>query len=175
MKYTVSFVVSALVLLSACGSRETTAVEYDSGQLTFILEAPMFEGPNTVSAEIPLDLAEIFALAGANREKIKSVALESLLFHTVSEESDSIATFNAIENMTVQLFSDAHDLTVLSNFAVERDLSVLEAAVSTDVNVASYFSEPYIFLVIDMNVSEPDSIPLVFTTRLKAKITAEKK
>jgi len=175
MKHTIRLLLATALMFGACGPKETTTVTYDSGLLTFTLDTPMTSGPATVQAELELDLDAVFLQAGANRAKIKSVSLDPVLLQTIYWESGSAATFNAVENITIQLFSDVHDLTVLSSLPVVDESAVQEAKISNEVNISAYFSEPYTFLVIDMNVVQPDSVPLVFSTRLRATITAEKK
>jgi hypothetical protein len=126
-------------------------------------------GPNTIQAEIKLDLDSVFKANKADRAKIKHITIEEFKFNM--EEGRN---FDNFESFTVNFFSDANDMTKLGIInPVPKGQTSISASVTEKANLSKYFSEPTIFLIIDANITNADSLAYNMNADLKVKFSAK--
>lgn len=153
-----------------CGPGEQVQVSFDIGPIEFEIDTPMLAGPNTVQQEVVLNLDEAFEKAGARRDKITDIKFEPLVF-----ETDSGRNFDLFESFTVQFFSDANDMNSVISLSPEKGQAGISGVPASENDLSVYFKENSMFLVIDANLTEADSFPIRFSTRLKGTLSAGKK
>ena len=82
--------------------------------------------------------------------------------------------FDNFESFTVNFFSDANDMTKLGVInPVPKGATNISASVTEKANLSKYFSEPTIYLIIDANITNPDSLAYNMNAELKVKFSAK--
>jgi hypothetical protein len=155
--------------LIACGSGKVNEFTHDIKNIKIKVDAPVFAGPNTIQAELKLDLDSVFKANKADRTKIKHITIEEFKFNMEDGRN-----FDNFESFTVNFFSDANDMTKLGIInPIEKGKTSISASVTEKANLSKYFSEPTIYLVIDANITNNDSIPYNMNADLKVKFSAK--
>jgi hypothetical protein len=155
--------------LVACGSGKVNEFSHEIKNIKIKVDAPVMAGPNTIQAEIKLDLDSVFKANKADRAKIKHITIEEFKFNM--EEGRN---FDNFESFTVNFFSDANDMTKLGIInPVPKGQTSISASVTEKANLSKYFSEPTIFLIIDANITNADSLAYNMNADLKVKFSAK--
>jgi len=155
-------------VLASCGSGKVNEFTHDIKNVKIKVDAPVTPGPNTIQAELKLDLDSVFKANKANRQKIKNITIEELKF-----SMEDGRNFDNFESFTVNFFSDANDMTKLGIInPVPKGQNTISATVTEKANLSKYFSEPSIFLIIDANITNPDSVAYNMNADLKVKFSA---
>lgn len=158
-----------VAFLTACGSGKVNEFTHDIKNIKIKVDAPVTAGPNTIQAELKLDLDSVFKANKADRSKIKNITIEEFTFNM--EEGRN---FDNFESFTVNFFSDANDMTKLGTInPVEKGKTSIAASVTEKANLSKYFSEPSIFLIIDANITNNDSLAYNMNADLKVKFSAK--
>src|SRR5687768_11026882 len=97
-----------VAFLTACGSGKVTEFTHDIKNVKIKVDAPVTAGPNTIQAELKLDLDSVFKANKADRSKIKQITIEEFKFNMEDGRN-----FDNFESFTVNFFSDANDMTKL--------------------------------------------------------------
>lgn len=156
-------------VLVACGPGKVTEFTHDIKGIKIKVDAPVTPGPNTIQAELKLDLDSVFKANKADRSKIKHITIEEFKF-TMEEGRN----FDNFESFTVNFFSDANDMTKLGIInPVPKGQTSISATVTEKANLSKYFSEPGIFLIIDANITNADSLAYNMSADLKVKFSAK--
>ena len=156
-------------ILTACGSGKVTEFTHDIKNVKIKVVAPVDPGPNTIQAELKFDLDSVFKANKANRNKIKHITIEEFKF-TMGDGRN----FDNFESFTVNFFSDKNDMTKLGIInPVPKGQTIISASVTEKANLSKYFSEPVIFLVIDANITNADSLGYNMSSDLKVKFSAK--
>jgi hypothetical protein len=159
---------AVIAFLTACGSGKVNEFTHDIKNVKITAEPPT-QGPNTMQAELKLDLDSVFKANKADRKKIKHITIEEFKF-TMTDGRN----FDNIESFTVNFFSDANDMTKLGVInPVPKGQTSISANVTDKVNLSKYFSEPSIFLIIDYNATAADSVGYNLGADLKVKFSAK--
>ena len=156
-------------ILTACGGGKVNEFTHDIKDIKIKVEAPVTSGPNTIQAELKFDLDSVFNSNKADRKKIKHITIEEFKFSM--EEGRN---FDNFESFTVNFFSDANDMTKLGIInPVPKGSTTITASVTEKANLSKYFSEPTIYLIIDANITNPDSLAYNMNAELKVKFSAK--
>ncbi len=156
-------------MLTACGSGKVNEFTHDIKDVKIKVEAPITPGPNTIQAELKLDLDSVFKANKADRSKIKHITIEEFKFNMEGGRN-----FDNFESFTVNFFSDVNDMTKLGIInPVPKGQASISASVTEKANLSKYFSEPSIFLIIDANITNADSLSYLMNAELKVKFSAK--
>lgn len=157
------------LVLTACGGGKVNEFTHEIKNIKIKVDAPVTPGPNTIQAELKLDLDSVFKANKADRSKIKHITIEEFKFNM--EEGRN---FDNFESFTVNFFSDANDMTKLGIInPVPKGQTSISASVTEKANLSKYFSEPTIYLVIDANIGQADSLAYLMNADLKVKFSAK--
>src|SRR5687767_5818505 len=148
---------------NCCGSGKVTEFTHDIKNVKIKVDAPVTAGPNTIQAELKIDLDSVFKANKADRSKIKQITIEEFKFNMEDGRN-----FDNFESFTVNFFSDANDMTKLGIInPIEKGKTTIMPSVTEKANLSKYFSEASIFLIIDANLANADSIPVNMNADLK--------
>jgi len=168
---TLSILIVAAISLSACNKPKLVEFSYDLSNVPLKLEAPVTPGPNSFQAEVTLNLDELFQTNKADRSKIKDVTIENMELSMLSNRN-----FNNFENIVVNFFSDKNNMTKLASLSpVLKESTVLKPVATEKADIHKYFSENTLFIIIDANISEMDTIGYEMTMNMKLKFSAAEK
>lgn len=160
---------AVVAFLTACGSGKVNEFTHTIKDVKIKKEAPVSQGPESMQAELKLDLDSVFKANNADRNKIKHITIEEFKFNMEDGRN-----FDNIESFTVNFFSDANDMTKLGVInPVPKGQTSISAAVTDKVNLSKYFAEPSIFLIIDFNTAAADSVGYNLNAELKVKFSAK--
>lgn len=155
-------------LLASCGGGKKIEFTHEINDLKMHIDAPITPGPNTFQAEIQFNLDEVFKQNKADRTKIKSVDIEDMTF-----TMEGGRNFDNFESFIVNFYSDNHDMTKLASLSpVPKGASVIKTDVTEKAKLQDYFSEPTIFLIVDANMTNPDTLAYDITGSMKVKFSA---
>lgn len=169
---TLSTLLVAAIILSACNKPKLVEFSYDLSNVPLKLEAPVTPGPNSFQAEVVLNLDELFQANKADRSRIKDVTIENMELSMLGGRN-----FNNFENLVVNFFSDKNNMTKLASLSpVPRESTVLKPESTEKADLHKYFSENKLFLIIDANITEMDTLGYEMMMNMKLKFSvAEKK
>jgi hypothetical protein len=163
------FALIMVAFLTACGSGKVNEFTHEIKNVKIKVDAPVIAGPNTIQAELKLDLDSVFSANKADRKKIKNITIEEFKFNMEDGRN-----FDNFESFTVNFFSDANDMTKLGIInPIEKGKTTIAPSVTEKANLSKYFSEPVIYLIIDANITNNDSIPYNMNADLKVKFSAK--
>ncbi len=159
------------LILTACNKPKLVEFSYDLSNVPLKLEAPVTPGPNSFQAEVALNLDELFQTHKADRTKIKDVTIENMELSMLGNRN-----FNNFENIVVNFFSDKNNMTKLASLSpVPKESTVLKPVATEKADIHKYFSENTLFLVIDANITEMDTLGYEMTMNMKLKFSAAEK
>lgn len=161
----------AAISLYACSKPKLVEFSYDMTNVPLKLEAPVTPGPNSFQAEVTLNLDELFQTNKADRSKIKDVTIENMELSMMGDRN-----FNNFENIVVNFYSDKNNMTKLASLSpVPKESTVLKPEATEKADIHKYFSENTLFLIIDANITEMDTLGYEMMMNLKLKISAAEK
>ncbi|MCZ2442817.1 MAG: hypothetical protein LC101_03460 [Flavobacteriales bacterium] len=164
----VHFFASALIILSACGKPKMVTFEHEFTNVPLQISAPVPQGPNTFQIEIPLDLDDLFASHQADRKKINEVHITSLDFSMQNERN-----FNNFETFVINFFSDSQDMTKLASISpVPKGSTALSVQVTEKAELQKFFADPTLFVILDANITELDTVGYNLMMNMKVNFTA---
>jgi hypothetical protein len=161
----------AAISLSSCSKPKLVEFSYELNNVPLKLEAPVTPGPNSFQAEVALNLDDIFKTHHADRSKIKEVAIESMELNMQGGRN-----FNNFENLVVNFFSDKNNMTKLASLSpVPKESSTLKPEATEKADIHKYFSENSLFIIIDANITEMDTLGYEMLMNMKLKFSAAEK
>lgn len=161
----------AVISLSACNKPKFVEFTYELSNVPLKLEAPVTPGPNSFQAEVALNLDDVFKTNHADRSKIKDVAIESMELNMQGGRN-----FNNFENIVVNFFSDKNNMTKLASLSpVPKESTTLKPEATEKADIHKYFSENSLFIIIDANITEMDTLGYEMMMNMKFKISAAEK
>ncbi|MEO0899836.1 MAG: hypothetical protein AAFY71_25715 [Bacteroidota bacterium] len=142
MRFTIFFriglLLSVIALLSSCG--EETVSNYPVKDQSFVMEGPLFQGPNTAQASFPPAVEGEGKLTGA---KLTSAVL------TVPEGQN----FDAFSDVVLQLVTSSSDMVQVGVLnPVPKGQSSLTLQVSKEADLTELLSSEECVWVIDANI-----------------------
>ncbi|MCX7743852.1 MAG: hypothetical protein N2167_04720 [Flavobacteriales bacterium] len=161
----------AAISLSSCNKPTLVEFTYDFSNVPLKLEAPVTPGPNSFQAEVPLNLDELFKTNHADRSKINDVTIESIELNMQGGRN-----FNNFENLVVNFFSDKNNMTKLASLSpVPKESTILKPVATEKADIHKYFSENSLFIIIDANMTEMDTLGYEMLMNMKLKFSAAEK
>lgn len=137
-------------LLNYC-SGPSTPVTYTIEDVTFVMEGPLFEGPNSAYATHTVDLSAVSRDSlPVSADKIKGARLLSATLQT----ADSM-TFDLWSSATLQLTADEADMEEIAVLNPLPDgASTIELTASGEADVGDFFELSDFIIVIDGSLKE---------------------
>lgn len=169
---TLSILFVAAISLSACNKPKLIEFSYDLSNVPLKLEAPVTPGPNSFQAEIVLNLDELFRANKADRSKIKDVTIDNMELSMLGGRN-----FNNFENLVVNFFSDKQNMTKLASLSpIPKESTMLKPQTTEKADLHKYFSENTLFLILDANITEMDTLgyEMMMNMNLKFSVAAKK-
>lgn len=159
---------TAGIMLMACGGPKPVEFTHEIKDIKMHIDPPVTPGPNTFQAELTLNLDEVFKTNKADRNKIKDVTVEDMTF-----TMEGGRNFDNFESFVVNFFSDKNNMTKLGSLSpVSKGSTVIKVAATEKANIHKYFSEPSIFLIVDANMTNPDTLAYDINGSMKLKFSA---
>ena len=159
------------ISLSSCNKPKLVEFSYELNNVPLKLEAPVTPGPNSFQAEVALNLDDVFKTNHADRTKIKDVSIESM--ELFMQEGRN---FNNIENLVVNFFSNKNNMTKLASLSpVPKESTALKPQATEKADIHKYFSENTLFIIIDANISQMDTLGYEMLMNMKLKFSASEK
>lgn len=139
-------IISVLLLLSACGSKETASYKLSdinvSGEF-------LFEGPNTLQGPITIGLEKIADEIGIKSDQIKAIYVNETI---ISFSPDSARAM--VESALVQWVSDNLPLVSVATKSPIPDDKMISLEVNPEQDILKYLKDDSSTLVVDTNLSK---------------------
>jgi hypothetical protein len=137
---------AAILLLAACGSRET--LTFESGPIPLVAEGPLFEGSNTAQGAWAPGMAAFLAAQGSSPAQLRSARI----VQATLEGED----LGGIGGVTFHLASDKLDMLKVANLTPLRhsgNKAVLTVA-TEQKGLAEHLKEASVTVVADIDLDE---------------------
>ncbi len=152
--------IAAMVFINSCGttSNNTVSLNFEA-----TAEGPFFTGPNSLMCEYTVDLSNLVEGKEVNAEDIKKVNLISAQIDLSKNDSLNLTAFNSASLQFVSKNEPMTSFAVLN--PIENQGNTTQLNVSSEADLAPYFKENSMTLVLDLELKED-----AFTDHLTAEI-----
>lgn len=166
-KVALSAMFALLLLLMACGERETLTFETVR---EFEFEGPLFEGPESAQASIADDLNAFLKSNDIERKQIKSVKLAE-----VEVTRDDAYEAELVTDAGLTFAGSGMDMTQVAVLnPVPSDQKAFKLNVSSEAEAAPFFKAEDFILLLDIGFGDDVDEDYSATARMRFEITIKK-
>ncbi len=148
-----------VLLLSGC-SPETRSISYEAPAQTFILEGPLFMGPNPSQVTFNPNMSDALSSNNSSMEALEQVQLQKAMFRTTDGRSfDELG----VQGIVFQMVTDNADMVQVAVInPIPAGQSEVSLGVSTEAEIGEIFQSESIYLVADFDLAEDVDSTLTF-------------